>query len=187
MKERENFGSRFAVIMAMAGSAIGLGNIWRFPYLVGQDGGAAFILVYIAATLVLSLPIFFAESIIGRRSHANCRGAMERLAPGTKWRWLRLLAVFTPMFIVSNNGVVGGWSLEYFIQACSLKFVHTAPEDLTGTFGEFIARPWAPVAFHLLFLLVTVVIVAFGVRSGIERVSKAGLPVLFVLIVVLAI
>ena len=85
MKERENFGSRMAVIMALAGSAIGLGNLWRFPYLVGQNGGAAFVVIYIIATLVISLPIFFAESVVGRRSRANCRGAMECLAPGTKW------------------------------------------------------------------------------------------------------
>ena len=87
-QSRETFGSRAAVIMALAGSAIGLGNIWRFPYIVGENGGAAFILVYIACTLLLSLPIFLGESIIGRRSGANCRGAMERLAPGTQWKWL---------------------------------------------------------------------------------------------------
>ena len=112
MKERENFGGRMAVIMAMAGSAIGLGNIWRFPYLVGQNGGAAFVILYIAATLIISLPIFFAESIVGRRSGANCRGAMRALAPASKWKWMGFLMVFTPMWIVSYYSVVGGWSME---------------------------------------------------------------------------
>ena len=107
---RETFGSRAAVIMALAGSAIGLGNIWRFPYVVGENGGAAFIIVYILCTLLLSLPIFLAESIIGRRSGANCRGAMERLAPGTHWKWLGYLSVLTPMVIVSYYSVIGGWS-----------------------------------------------------------------------------
>ena len=187
MKERENFGSRMAVIMAMAGSAIGLGNLWRFPYLVGQDGGAAFVIIYAVSTLVISLPIFFAESIVGRRSGANCRGAMERLAPGSKWKWLGLLAVITPLWIVSYYSVVGGWSLEYLIQALRLDFVHTAPEAVTGSFGRFITRTWAPVACHFAFLLVTVTIVVFGVKSGIEKFSKICLPVLFVLVVAIAV
>ena len=187
MKERENFGSRMAVIMALAGSAIGLGNIWRFPYLVGQNGGAAFVVVYVISTLLLSLPIFFAESVIGRRSGANCRGAMERLAPGTNWKWLGYLSVFTPLWIVSYYSVVGGWSLEYLIQACSLKFVHSSPDQIAGSFGIFISRPWAPAVFHLCFLAVTVAIVALGVKSGIEKFSKVCLPVLFLLIVLIAV
>jgi NSS family neurotransmitter:Na+ symporter len=187
MKERENFGSRMAVIMALAGSAIGLGNIWRFPYLVGQNGGAAFVIVYIIATLFISLPIFFAESVIGRRSGANCRGAMERLAPGTKWKWMGFLMVFTPLWIVSYYSVVGGWSLEYLVQALRLDFIHTTPENLSGSFERFISRPFAPVAYHLAFLATTVTIVALGVKSGIEKFSKICLPVLFVLVVVIAV
>ena len=187
MNQREKFGSRMAVIMALAGSAIGLGNLWRFPYLVGQDGGAAFVIIYIICTLVISLPIFFAESVIGRRSGANCRGAVERLAPGTKWKWTGLLMVFTPLWIVSYYSVVGGWSLEYLIQAVRLDFVRNAPEALSGSFEQFISRTWAPLACHLAFLLVTVTIVAFGVKSGIEKFSKFCLPVLFVLVVVIAV
>jgi NSS family neurotransmitter:Na+ symporter len=187
MKQRENFGSRMAVIMALAGSAIGLGNIWRFPYLVGQDGGAAFVIIYVLATLLISLPIFFAESVIGRRSGANCRGAMERLAPGTHWKWMGLLVVFTPLWIVSYYSVVGGWSLEYLVQALRLDFIHTAPEAMSGSFERFITRPFAPVAFHLAFLAATVAIVALGVKSGIEKFSKICLPVLFVLVVLIAV
>ena len=174
MKERENFGGRMAVIMAMAGSAIGLGNIWRFPYLVGQNGGAAFVILYIAATLIISLPIFFAESIVGRRSGANCRGAMRALAPASKWKWMGFLMVFTPMWIVSYYSVVGGWSLEYLVQALQLKFVHSGPEAMSGTFERFITRAWAPVAYHLVFLAVTVAIVALGVKSGIEKFSRSA-------------
>ena len=187
MKERENFGSRMAVIMALAGSAIGLGNLWRFPYVVGENGGAAFVIIYIVTTLVISLPIFFAESIVGRRSGANCLGAMERLAPGSKWKWTGLLMVFTPLWIVSYYSVVGGWSLEYLIRACRLDFVHTAPEALSGTFEQFQSGTWAPLACHFVFLLVTVIIVAFGVKSGIEKFSKICLPVLFLLVVVIAV
>ena len=187
MKERENFGSRMAVIMAFAGSAIGLGNIWRFPYLVGQNGGAAFVVIYIIATLVISLPIFFAESVIGRRSGANCRGAFISLGKGTKWPYLGFLMVFTPLWIVSYYSVVGGWSLEYLAQALRLDFIHTAPDAMSGTFERFISRTWAPLGFHLAFLGLTVAIVALGVKSGIEKFSKICLPVLFALVVLIAV
>lgn len=187
MKERENFGSRMAVIMAFAGSAIGLGNIWRFPYLVGQDGGAAFVIVYFIATLVISLPIFFAESVVGRRTGANCRGAFIELGKGTAWPYLGFLMVFTPLWIVSYYSVVGGWSLEYLVQALRLDFIHTSPEAMSGSFERFISRTWAPLGFHLAFLAVTVAIVALGVKSGIEKFSKICLPVLFALVVIIAV
>lgn len=187
MKERENFGSRMAVIMALAGSAIGLGNIWRFPYLVGQNGGAAFVIIYIVATLVISLPIFFAEFVVGRRSGANCRGAFLTLAPDSKWPWLGFLMVFTPMWIVSYYSVVGGWSLEYLLQAVRLDFIHTDPDTMSGSFEHFISRAKAPLACHLAFLAITVTIVALGVKSGIEKFSKICLPVLFALVVIIAV
>ena len=187
MKERENFGSRMAVIMAFAGSAIGLGNIWRFPYLVGQDGGAAFVVIYILATLVISLPIFFAESVVGRRTGANCRGAFIELGKGTAWPYLGFLMVFTPLWIVSYYSVVGGWSLEYLVQALRLDFIHTSPEAMSGSFERFISRTWAPLGFHLAFLAITVAIVALGVKSGIEKFSKICLPVLFALVVLIAV
>ena len=108
---RECFGGRMAVIMAFAGSAIGLGNIWRFPYLLGENGGAAFILIYMAVTLVLSLPIFLSESVIGRSSQANCRAAVGFLVPGKAGHLFGLLMVVTPLWILSYYSVVGGWSL----------------------------------------------------------------------------
>ena len=187
MKERENFGSRMAVIMAFAGSAIGLGNIWRFPYLVGQDGGAAFVVIYVLATLIISLPIFFAESVVGRRTGANCRGAFISLGKGTAWPYLGFLMVFTPLWIVSYYSVVGGWSLEYLVQALRLDYIHTSPETMSGSFERFISRTWAPLGFHLAFLAVTVTIVALGVKSGIEKFSKICLPILFALVVLIAV
>ena len=185
MAARENFGSRAAVIMAMAGSAIGLGNIWRFPYLVGENGGAAFIIIYIAFTLLLSLPIFLAESVLGRRSGTNSRVAISSLIPGRAGRWLGMLTVITPLWIVSYYSVVGGWSLDYLSQALRLSFIHTPPEQLTGFFESFIGRTWVPLFCHLGFMLVTVVIVAFGVKAGIEKFSKFCIPVLFLLIVLI--
>ena len=172
---REHFGSRAAVIMAMAGSAIGLGNIWRFPYMAGEYGGAAFILIYIACTLILSLPIFLCEAVIGRRTHSNAIGAMKQLAPRTGWTALGYLSVITPMIIVSYYSIVGGWSIEYFLKSFTLGF------------GEFNPSGWKALAFNTLFLALSCGIVALGVKSGIEKFSKLSIPVLFVLIVVILI
>ena len=122
MTQREHFGSRAAVIMAMAGSAIGLGNIWRFPFIVGEYGGAAFILVYIICCFLLSLPIMLSETIIGRRTHQGTFGAMNALAPGTAWKWLGLLTVLSPLIILSYYSVVGGWSFAFLCKALALQF-----------------------------------------------------------------
>ena len=180
-KARESFGSSMAAVMAMAGSAIGLGNIWRFPYMVGQNGGAAFIVIYLLSAFFLSLPILLSETIIGRRTHAGTFGAMERLAPGTKWKWLGFLTVISPLIILSYYSVVGGWSIEYLIKAAGSGF----GEDVPSLFGEFIVKPWAPLICHTLFLLLTAGVVSAGVKSGIERFNRISLPLLFVLIIVI--
>ena len=130
MKARENFGSRAAVIMAMAGSAIGLGNIWRFPYILGEYGGAAFILLYIVASLLVALPIFFAESVIGRRSRSNAYGALRKLAPGTRWHWAGILTIVSPLLILSYYSVVGGWSVQYLFKSLSFDFTSTPAEAI---------------------------------------------------------
>jgi len=201
MKERESFGSRFAVIMAFAGSAIGLGNIWRFPYLVGQNGGAAFIIIYILASFLLSLPIFLSESVIGRRTHSNTFGAMEELAPGTKWKWMGLLTVISPLVILSFYSVVGGWSIEYFIKsfggfgstsaAGAASSIATGGEasisQVSAAFGWFISSTWGPLFCHTAFLLLCALIILAGVKSGIERFSNITMPILFVLILLIII
>jgi len=186
-RKREGFGSRTAVIFAMAGSAIGLGNIWRFPYMVGEHGGAVFVLIYIVATVLFSLPIFIAEVMIGRRSHSNARDAFVRLAPGRKfWKYVSVLPILIPTLIASYYSVIGGWSLEYFFKACSLEFLRTAPEAASGLFSGFVSSTWTPVVMHLVFLAVSATVVAFGVKAGIEKFSKFILPVLFILVVAIA-
>ena len=185
--QRENFGSKAAVIMAMAGSAVGLGNIWRFPYIAGENGGAAFIIVYALASLLLALPIFYAESIIGRRSRANAFGAMRTLAPGTPWKWLGLITVIAPLLILGYYSVVGGWSIEYLFKALAFDFTGSASEKISGFFGGFITSVWEPIIMHTVFVGLTTVIVLMGVKKGIERFSKITMPVLFVLIVAIAI
>ena len=187
MKPREHFGGRAAVIMALAGSAIGLGNIWRFPYMVGENGGAAFILVYILATLLLLLPMFLAESVIGRRSRANAFGAMKALAPHSRWKWTGLFVVITPMIVLSYYSVVGGWALGYFGMSLTGGFLQSDPEALHGVFASFLDSSWKPVVCFTAFLAISCLIVAGGVKSGIEKFSKYSIPVLFLMIVTMAV
>ena len=187
MKPRENFGGRAAVIMALAGSAIGLGNIWRFPYMVGENGGAAFILVYILASLLLLLPIFLAEAVIGRRSRSNAFGAMKALAPHSRWKWTGLFAVLTPMIVLSYYSVVGGWALGYFGMSLTGGFLQSDPEALHGVFASFLGSSWKPVVCFTAFLAISCLIVAGGVKSGIEKFSKYCIPVLFLMIVTMAV
>ena len=183
--KREIFGGRSAAILALAGSAIGLGNIWRFPYMVGQTGGAAFIIIYLISCVLLSLPIFLAEAVIGHRTHAGTFGAMEQLAPGTRWKWLGLLTVFSPLVILSFYSVVGGWSIGYLWQSVTTGFHLDEIGAVSSAFGGFISRPWAPLCCHTLFLLGCAWIVSAGVKSGIEKFNKVTMPLLFVLIVVI--
>lgn len=182
---RGHFTGRFAAVMAMAGSAIGLGNIWRFPYMVGQNGGAAFVLVYLLAALLLCVPIFVAESVIGKKTQLSTFGAMDTLAPGTKWKWMGLLTVLTPLVILSFYSVVGGWSIDYLGRSLALAFSDPSvgQAEHSAKFGAFISSPWKPLVFHTAFILINVVVVMAGVRKGIEFFTKYTTPVLFVLIV----
>ena len=186
---RDNFKSSFGVLVAMAGSAIGLGNLWRFPYMVGEYGGAAFIFVYIICFFLLCLPILIAEVTVGRRSQTNAFRAFHRLAPGSRWNLVGILMVATPIIVVSYYSVIGGWSIEYFIKACSLDF--SAGADIETGFGDmfngFITSVWSPVIYHTVYLLVTAAVVAVGVKSGIERFGKIMMPLLFVIMIVIAV
>lgn len=183
MKPREHFGSRFAVIAAMAGSAVGLGNIWRFPYILGQYGGAAFVLVYIVASLLVALPIFFAESVIGRRSGTDTFGAMKKLAPGTPWKWAGLLTILSPLLILSYYSVVGGWSVQFLFKALSFNITGDVSEsEVVGYFSRFISSTWQPILSHTLFMAMVAGIVLGGIKNGIERFSKVVMPVLLGLI-----
>ena len=185
MNQRENFGSRFAVIMAMAGSAIGLGNIWRFPYMVGQGGGSAFIIVYLVSTLLVSLPIFLSEAVIGRKTQKSTFGAMQQLAPGSLWRRLGLLTVISPLIILSYYSVVGGWSVDFLLKSLTLSFSRGDETQVMSQFGRFISSAWGPLACHTVFLGACALVVVAGVKKGIEKFSTWTMPVLFVLILII--
>lgn len=173
--------------MAMAGSAIGLGNIWRFPYMVGEYGGGAFIIVYVIAGIVLALPIFLSEAIIGRRSRSNTFGAMRKLAPGSRWKWLGLLIAVTPMLLLSYYSVVGGWAVEYLFKSLAFEFTTSSPGEISSMFQTFTSNGWMSVIMHTIFLAIVSIIIAGGVKKGIEVFSNITMPVLFVMIVIIAV
>lgn len=184
--QRASFGSKIGAILAAAGSAVGLGNIWRFPYETGSHGGAAFILIYLACVFLLGLPIMIAEFTVGRRAKASSGRAFGLLAPGTPWKWIGTLGVLAGLLILGYYSVVAGWTLEYVLVSLTNGFSGQGPEDFVSSFQAFSQHPFRPLVWMLVFLLLTHYIVVRGVKDGIEKSSKIMMPVLFILIVVLA-
>ena len=181
---RGNFGSRLGVILASAGSAVGLGNIWRFPTEVGRNGGAAFILVYLCCVFLLALPVMISEFIVGRSSRSNTVGAYRTLAPGKPWVVAGFMGVLGGILVLSFYSVVAGWTLHYTIQSFGLKLMGN--QEFGEMFNTFVTNPWKPLVYQFVFLLLTHFVVARGVESGIERFSKVMMPVLLVIILLLS-
>ena len=185
--DRVNFGSKIGAILAAAGSAVGLGNIWRFPYEAGNHGGAAFILIYLACVFVLGMPIMIAEFTVGRRAKASTGKAFGILAPGTQWKWLGRLGVLSGLLILGYYSVVAGWTLEYIVTSVSNGFANKGPEDFVAIFQNFSQDPVRPIVWCLTFLFLTHFVIVKGVKDGIEKSSKVLMPILFILILVLAV
>ena len=183
---RANFGSRLGVVLATAGSAVGLGNIWRFPYLAGENGGAAFILIYIACVLVLGIPCMISEFIIGRRGASNTARAYTKLANGTAWRWVGYLEVLTGYLITGYYAVVTGWCLNY-IYASIVGELKGDPAYVVDYFNAFVASPIRPIFWTVAIFLVTHFIIVHGIRNGIEKASKLMMPTLFILLLVVVV
>ncbi|MCD8031316.1 MAG: sodium-dependent transporter [Bacteroides sp.] len=183
--DRANFGSKIGVILASAGSAVGLGNIWRFPYETGNNGGAAFILIYLGCILLLGLPIMISEFLIGRHSRANTARAYQVLAPGTPWRWVGRMGVLAGFLILSYYSVVAGWTLEYVVEAITNRFSGKSAPEFIESFEKFSGNPFRPIFWLILFLLGTHYIIVKGVEKGIEKYSKIMMPTLFVIIIIL--
>lgn len=184
--ERANFGTKLGIILATAGSAVGLGNVWRFPYMTGQNGGAAFILVYIACVLILGIPCMLNEFIIGRRAQANTARSYARLANGTPWRLIGLFGVFTGFLITGYYVVVSGWCLQY-IYASVAGHLSGDTDYVKTYFDTFSSHPWKPIVWMLVFMLMCHIIISRGVEKGIEKGSKTMMPLLFILLVVIAV
>ncbi len=184
---RVNFGSKIGAILAAAGSAVGLGNIWRFPYETGNHGGAAFILIYLVCIVMMGLPIMMAEFTIGRHSRANTAGAYKVLAPGSPWRIVGYMGVLAGFLILSYYSVVAGWTLEYTWQSIINGFSGMTSGEYTQFFSDFSQNPWRSLLWMVVFMIMTHVVIVMGVKKGIEKSSKIMMPMLFVLIVVLAV
>ena len=189
---RGSFGSQLGVILASAGSAVGLGNIWRFPTEVGRGGGAAFILIYLGFILLLAMPVMLCEFIIGRSARSNAIGAFQKLAPGKPWIAAGIMGVLGGFLVLSFYSVVAGWTLHYTIQSalgqlqgqCSM-FNGQSSMDFGAAFNVFVSDPWQPIIYLAVFLLLTHLVVARGIQHGIERYSKLMMPMLLVIILLL--
>lgn len=184
---RVTFGSKIGVILATAGCAVGLGSIWRFPYMVGSNGGGAFLLVFIICTILLGLPIMITEFFIGRHSRSNAAGAFKKMAPGTPWRLIGYNGVLAAFFILGFYSVISGWTLEYIWQALTGSLAGKTTADFTSDFETFSASAFRPIGWSLVFVALTHVIIVSGVEKGIERASKIMMPALFVILLVLCV
>lgn len=185
MESRGNFGSRIGVILATAGSAIGLGNIWRFPFTTGQNGGAAFILVYFVCVLLLGIPGMVSEFIVGRRAQTNAARAYGSLGR-KEWRFVGYLGILTSTIILGFYAVVAGWCLQYLYAAIAGQLTGDAAYVL-NYFKDFSSDPVKPCLWAVAFILITHLVVAMGVNKGIERVSKLLMPLLLLILMILVI
>ena len=183
------WSSRWAFIMAATGSAVGLGNIWRFPYITGEYGGGAFVLMYLACVLLVGIPIMMAEVMLGRRGRQSPINTMEALSKeeglNPAWRYLGWMGVVAGFLILSFYSVVAGWTLEYIFQAGSGSFLTATDKEIGEIFDSLLRNPGQLLAMHTLFMALTVVVVAMGVRSGLERAVKFLMPALFILLLIM--
>ena len=186
--KRDSFGSRFGALVAMAGSAVGLGNLWRFPYLVGENGGAAFIIVYILLSFLICLPIFICEFVVGRRAQENAYSAFRDLSGGSWWKYVGMMTVIVPLIVTSYYSVIGGWSVQYLFKALNFAFTSSESQlQINTMFADYVSSPWLPLFGHTIFLAATVVVVGAGIKGGIEKFSKVMMPLLFVIVLGIAI
>ena len=183
--KRDSFGSKFGVIAAAAGSAVGLGNIWRFPYIAGENGGGAFILIYLLFIIAIGIPVMLSEFTIGRSAQRNAFGSFKKLAPKTYWYLIGLMGVVAAFVILSFYSTVAGWTLEYIYLSISDAFSGKNPDQLTSLFENFKAGTFRPIMWQILFMVLTAWIVIAGIKNGIEKYAKILMPVLLLLVIVL--
>ena len=176
---RGNWSGSFGFILAGIGSAVGLGNIWRFSFVAGQNGGAAFVLVYIACVLAVGIPVMLAEFMVGRRAQRDVVGAFSHLQPGSPWAlagWLHAASAFV---VLSYYTVVGGWVLHYVGLSCLNSFAGLPAEEIGGLFGQLTGSAATQIFWHAVFMLTTILVVVRGVSGGLEQSNKIMMPLLF--------
>lgn len=182
--ERGNWQSQIGFVAAAAGSAIGLGNIWRFPYMVGRYGGAAFVLVYLVIIIFIGVPIMNSELLIGRKSERNAVGAFKVLAPGTPWFIVGAMGILAGFIILSYYSVVAGWAVAYIFKSGAYM---AAGAETADVFVGHITSPVTPIIWHAIFMAMCIGIVAIGIEKGIEKYSKILMPMLVLVLLVLII
>ncbi|MBQ6433719.1 MAG: sodium-dependent transporter [Bacteroidaceae bacterium] len=185
MEKRKNFSSKLGIVLASAGSAVGLGNVWRFPTEVGEGGGAAFILVYVLCVVLLGLPLMVSEFIIGRYTHKNTADAYRQLAPRSGWIAQGYLGVFTSWFILCYYSVVAGWTMKYLVEAIVGGLSEIS--DSSAYFAAFSGSTWEPLVYMTVVMLLCHLVIIRGVQSGIERSSKLMMPLLLLIIAMLVV
>ena len=184
MAKRVGFATRLGAIAAAVGSAVGLGNIWRFPYEAGVNGGGAFILVYILCILVLGIPVILSEFIIGRSTHSNMKSALLQLSPGKKYYLFTYVCIIGSFIILGFYSVVCGWVIEYLFQSLLGNLSGHTPEQYSAMFSSLLVNPWRCVGWTVLFLVFNFLVLSRGIVKGIERVSSVMMPLLFVILIV---
>lgn len=183
--KRDTFGSKIGLLAAAAGSAIGLGNIWKFPYITGENGGAAFILVYLLCIAVIGLPLMITEFALGRKTQSNVVETFRKLEPNKPWYITGILSVVTPFIILSFYSMIAGWVFAYIGKSATGKLISVAPSEIESYFGSVAGNGTLAVFCSFIVLALTAFIVISGVQKGVEKYSKILMPILLVLLVVL--
>lgn len=184
MAKRETFSSSLTVFFATLGSAVGLGNIWRFPYLTGEYGGGAFLLVYLICILLIGLPIMLGEFYMGRKTRKNAVGAIAQLSPGTAWKHIGTMGVASAYFIMFFYSCVAGWVYFYLFKALRGDFAAVTMANAKAQFGAAIIDPVSAVSWQFIVIAVVAAILSMGVSKGIERITKTLMPLLFLLVII---
>lgn len=187
MTKRVGFATRLGAIAAAVGSAVGLGNIWRFPYEAGVNGGGAFILVYICCILVMGIPVILSEFIIGRSTHSNMKAALKRLSPGKKYYLFTYICILGSFIVIGFYSVVCGWIIEYLYQAVQGSLSGHTPQEYSDMFSSLLESPLRCVGWTVLFLILNFVVMSRGIEKGIERVASTMMPLLFVILIIFCI
>ncbi|QVY60258.1 sodium-dependent transporter [Cytobacillus gottheilii] len=184
MQQNEQWSSRIGFILASAGSAIGLGAIWKLPYVTGMSGGGAFILLFVLFSVLIGLPLLLAEFIVGRSTGKEAISAYKQIAPNTKWHWIGYLGVFACFLLLSFYSVIGGWIVQYLYYAVT--GVGSSYENgYEELFNQAVSNPYTAIGAQALFLILTVLVISRGVQNGIEKMNKVFMPALFILFVIL--
>lgn len=186
-QERATFGGKIGTILATVGCAVGLGNIWRFPYMTGNNGGAAFLSIYILCILLLGIPVMITEFFIGRHSRRNAAGAFQEMAPQTRWYLVGYNGVLAAFLILGFYSVVSGWTLEYILQSLNGSLNGKNATDFASDFQLFSSAIFRPAFWTAVFVFLTHIIVVSGVKEGIERASKVMMPLLFFFLIALCV